>query len=95
MVSSFVVVHLIRAQKFLVIKENWVQELCTAKLKNNGCNSNQDFLVFWAAQDDMALDVQPDFNMPLNSRYEPTTDGLCYIARVKKFFGKKPFFSIL
>lgn len=88
MAFTFVVVYLKRPKKFIVIKDFWVQGLCNAKLKNNGCNSNQDFLVFWAAQNDIALNVQPDFSMPLSSRYEPTTDGICYIARVKKFFGK-------
>lgn len=95
MAFTFVVVYLKRPKKFIVIKDFWVQGLCNAKLKNNGCNSNQDFLIFWAAQNDIASNVQPDFSMPLSSSYESTTDGICYIARIKKFFGKNSVFNFL
>lgn len=45
-IMSFVVVYLIRAREFVVVPDNWVQELNSAKLKNYGTNSNQNFLVF-------------------------------------------------
>lgn len=86
---TFVVIYLKRAQKYVVIKDSWVQDLCNAKLKNNGCNNNQDFLVFWAAKNDAAdFTSQVNFDAPFSSRFEPTTTGVCYIARIKKFFGK-------
>lgn len=86
---SFIVVYLIRAQRFLVIRENWVQDLLNAKLKNNGRNANQNFLIFWSANGGVAnLNVQPNFDAPLCSHYEETVHEICYLGRIIKFFGK-------
>lgn len=86
---SFVVVYLIRAREFVVVPENWVLELNTAKLKNYGTNSNQNFLVFWSATCGTPnLRASVDFNATLNFQYRATTNGVCYICRIKKFFGK-------
>lgn len=80
---SFIVVYLIRAQRFLVIHKNWVQDLLNAKLKNNGRNANQNFLIFWSANDSVAnFNVQPNFNAPLSSH------EICYLGRIIKFFGE-------
>lgn len=86
---SFVVVYLLRAKKFIVIRKNWVQDLMNAKLMNNGRNSNQNFLIFWSANENVAnFNVQPNFDAPLSSRYEETVDEICYLGRIIKFFGE-------
>lgn len=86
---SFIAVYLTRAERFLVICENWVQDLLNAKLKNNGRNSNQNFLIFWSATDGVAnLNVQTNFNAPLSSHYEDTIHEICYLGRIIKFFGE-------
>lgn len=86
---SFVVVFLKRAKRFIVVRDTWVQDLLTAKLKNNGRNSNQDFLIFWSSMNGVVnFDTQPNFDAPLSSVYEETIDQICYIGRIIKFFGK-------
>lgn len=99
-IMSFVVVYLIRAREFVVVPDNWVQELNSAKLKNYGTNSNQNFLVFWAAANGTSnLLAKPNFNAPIALKFHASTDGVCYICRIKKFFGKnnlnKSVFKIL
>lgn len=90
MAISFVVVYLIRAREFIIIPETWVQDLSPAKLKNNGKNSNQNFLVFWSAIDgEPNLQHLVNFNANLDSTYHSTVDEVCYLGRIKKFFGKK------
>lgn len=90
MAISFVVVYLIRAREFVVVPENWVQDLSNAKLKNNGRNSNQDFLIFWSAIDgEPNLHRVVNFNATLDSVYYSTVNEVCYLGRIKKFFGKK------
>lgn len=87
---SFVAVYLKRSQRIVIVKENFIQDLSNAKLKNNGRNSNQDFLVYWSANNNVAnWGSEPDFNAPLSDVYEETTAGVCYIGRIIKFFGKK------
>lgn len=86
---SYVVVYLLRARDFVVVPEDWVLELNTAKLKNNGRNSNQDFLVFCSFIDyEPILNKRPNFNATLTSAFNGTVDQACFICRVKKFFGK-------
>lgn len=85
---TFVVVYLVRAREFVVVPDSWVLDLNTAKLKNNGCNSNQDFMVYVSLKDGEAnIEIEPNFNSPLASRLEATIEA-CFICRVKKFFGK-------
>lgn len=87
---SYVVVYLKRSQRIVIVKENFIQDLTNAKLKNNGRNSNQDFLVFWSANNNVAnWAAKPNFNSTLSDVYEETTAGVCYIGRIIKFFGKK------
>lgn len=87
---SYVVVYLKRAQRIVIVKENFVQDLSNAKLKNNGRNSNQDFLIYWSANNNVAnWSSVPNFNSMLSDVYEETTGGVCYIGRILKFFGKK------
>lgn len=85
---TFVVVYLVRARELIVVPDSWVLELNTAKLKNNGRNSNQDFMVFVSMKDGKTnIEREPDFNAPLACRLETTIDA-CFICRVKRFFGK-------
>lgn len=88
---SYVVVYLKRAKRLIIVKENFIQDLSNAKLKNYGRNCNQNFLVFWSATNHVAnWDAEPNFNAPLFDVYEETTDaGICYISRIVKFFGKE------
>lgn len=86
--NSFVVVYLIGAREFAVVPDTWVQDLNNAKLKNNGKNSNLDFLAYWSATDGHAnLNRKPNFAAPIVDQYHDTTDEVCYLSRVKKFFG--------
>lgn len=89
MPKSFVVVYLVDAKRNVIVPENWVQDLNNAKLKNLGKNSNQIFLMFWSSTNDEAnWDKEPNFGAPLVKDYCPTHDGVCFICKVKKFFGK-------
>lgn len=86
---TFAVVYLIRAREYVVVPDNWVFDLNTAKLKNNGRNSNQDFLVYCAfAGGEPMFDKQPNFEAPFSSQYDPNIDEACFLCRVKKFFGR-------
>lgn len=86
---SFVVVWLNEPKKHVVIEDGWVQGLNCAKLKNNGRNSNQDFLIFWASIDGIPnLGIEPRFDATLSSEFVSTTNGTCYYGRIEKFFGK-------
>lgn len=86
---SFVLVYLLRSREHLIVPEGWVQDLSNAKLKNHGANSNQDFLVFWSANNGTPnIHRNPNFNANLDWEYHATVDEVCYICRVKIFFGK-------
>lgn len=87
---TFVVVYLLRAREFVVIPEYWVQDLNNAKLKNYGKNSNQDYLIFWSANNDYPnLPRAANFNANFDFQYHQTIDEVCYLGRIKKFFGKR------
>lgn len=82
---SFVVVYLIGARDFVVVPENWVFDLNTAKLKNHGRNSNQDFLVYFINGEKIG---EPNFNAPIATNLKDASNGACFLCRVKKFFGR-------
>lgn len=84
---SFVVVYLIRAREYVVVPESWVFELNTAKLKNYGCNQNQDFLVFYSPENHGNVGA-PNFNAPMANTLNAARNGGCFLGRIKKFFGK-------
>lgn len=85
---TFVVVYLLRARQFVVVPEIWVFDLNNAKLKNKGCNSNQNFLVYCSFRNGEAnLDSEPNFNAQLTTTHNGTMDA-CLICRVNKFYGK-------
>lgn len=87
---SFVVAYLIRAREFVVVPDAWIKDLNTAKLKNYGKNSNQDFLLFWSANNRKPNATQKaNFDATIMSEYRATIDEACYLARIKKFFGKQ------
>lgn len=86
---SFVVAYLIRAREFVVVPDAWIQDLNTAKLKNYGKNSNQDFLLFWSGIDGKPNMMQEaNFNAAIMTDYHGTIDEACYLVRIKKFFGE-------
>lgn len=86
---TFVVVYLIGAREFVAIPEEWVLDLSSANLKNYGTNSVHNFRTFWSAIAGKAnLATKPNFALPLAAMYQPTTIGVCYTCRIKKFFGK-------
>lgn len=86
---SFVAVYLLQARELVVVPDTWILDLNQAKLKNYGVNSNQDFLVFWSAQNGRAiLDAEIDFEAFCAKEYHATVDSVCYKCRIKKFFGK-------
>lgn len=84
---TFVVVHLVDAKRVVVVPENWIQDLNNAKLKNIGKSSNQKY--FGQVQiTSQTYKKKPDFCARLVKQYFPTHIGVCYICRVKNFFGK-------
>lgn len=86
---SFVVVYILQARELVVVPDNWILDLNQAKLKNYGVNANQDFLVFWSGYNGRPiLDAEIDFNAFRAIEYHATVDKVCYICRIKKFFGK-------
>lgn len=59
------------------------------ELKNIGKNSNQNFLLFWAGTNsEPNVHKKPNFGARLAKEFFPSHIGVCYICRVKKFFGK-------
>lgn len=94
--NSFVVVYLIGARELAVVPEVWIKDLNNAKLKNNGKNSNLDFLVYWSATGGHANSTrQPNFGAPLVVQYYDTIEEVCYMCRVKKFFGEFFYFPAI
>lgn len=86
---SLVVVYLIGAREFVAVPDNWVLDLNTAKLKNNGRNSNQEFLVYCAFADGKPIfKKQPNFQARVSRAYNPNIDEACFLCRIKKFFGE-------
>lgn len=85
---SFVVVFLKYSKQYVVVPEDWIQDLNNAKLKNNGRNSNQDFLLFWSGTNHIPnIGKIPDFSAEKTPIFHSTHDGVCYTCRIKKFFG--------
>lgn len=85
---TFVVVYLTEAGEFVVLPEDWVQELNSAKLKNNGRNSNQDFRAFYSIENRENVRA-PNFSAPLLNSLADLQDEGCFKCRIKKFFGNK------
>lgn len=85
---TFVVVYLIGAREFTVVPSIWVKDLTKAKLMNYGANTNQDFRVFWAANNGKPnFDAEINFNTPIATTLRSTGEA-CYPGRIKKCFGK-------
>lgn len=88
---TFVIIFLIDAKVHVVVDENCVKGLNSAKTKNNGKNSNQVYLAFWKATNGKATVLSAneiDFRTELRTVYEPTCEGACYKCNVVKFEGK-------
>lgn len=84
---TFVVVYLIGAREFVVVLDAWVKELAKAKLMNYGVNANQDFRVFWSANDGYPyFEAEIKFSSPLKPGLVSNGEA-CYVCRVKKNFG--------
>lgn len=86
---TFVVVYLIRARQYAIVPDEWVYDLNTAKLKNNGRNSNQDYMVFcsftnWKPN----LTKKPNFDAKLEEAFDGSVNEARYLCRIEKFFGK-------
>lgn len=84
----FVVVYFYEAREFLVLPEDWVQDLNSAKLKNYGRNSNQVFRAYYNIGIGDGENIRaPDFNAPLVNSLGDVRGEACFKCRVKKFFG--------
>lgn len=83
---SFVVAVFIEARETVILPENWIKDLNTAKLKNNGCNSNQNFRAYYRI--DGLGNNDPNFNAPLLTSMKDLREEGCFLCRIKKFFGK-------
>lgn len=85
----FAVAYIISAKKNVCIPDEWIQDLINAKLKNRGKNSAQTFRMFWSGTNDVPnLGTKPNFRAPKLSKYLPTTKGVCYLCRIRTFYGK-------
>lgn len=73
----------------LVVSEDRVFDLNECRIRNNGINRNQNFRIFYSANDLMA----PNFKLPLRNRFVANEDS-CYIGRLVLFHGKNFFFTI-
>lgn len=82
---SFVVALFIEAREIVILPENWIKDLNTAKLKNNGCNSNQNFRAYYRIEG--LENKDPNFNAPLLTSMKDLRDEGCFLCRIKKFFG--------
>lgn len=85
---SFVVAYLVQARELLVLPENWIQDLNCAKLKNNGRNSNQDFRAYYYVEGHENFHP-PNFNAPLHNSLQDVRNEVCFMVRIKRFFGKE------
>lgn len=95
----FVVVYLVEANAYTVIPKEFIYKLKEENVMNTGVNSNQNRLVYYSVE---LFDVLnngadagrgtyiPNFNLPVTQQFPPSDDlqETCYIARMKKFFGK-------
>lgn len=93
----FVVVYIKAAKKYVVVPENWIFDINQELLKNKGVNGNRDVLIFWSLDgivDDKPNDeYAPNFHLEKSNEY-PLPAGVkeaCYVARLKRYFGKKKF----
>lgn len=86
---TFVVIYLIGAREIIVVPDKWVFDLNTAKLKNNGRNSNQNFLAYCSFVDgEPELAKEPNFDVPIFGEFNINMGEACFLCRVKKFFGE-------
>lgn len=99
--KMFVVVYLVDARAYTVIPKEFIYKLLEENVFNKGLNSNQNRLVYFSAElfDVLQNGVDaargtyiPNFNLPVTQQFPPPDDlqETCYIARMKKFFGKMP-----
>lgn len=75
------------------VPEKFVFGLSEEKLKNYGTNSGQSHLIFWSKKalrdgDVPDLNYAPNFFLPTSDIFPPIEDEICYIGKVKRFFGK-------
>lgn len=93
---TFVVVYLVASGDHLVVHEDWVKGLNSAKTKNNGKNSNQDWLMFWSAVDGKPnFSIEPDFDAPIKAVFEKDCTGACYLCKTEIFEGMLLLFFLL
>lgn len=92
----FVVVQLIKPKTRIVVPESFIYDLNEESLKNNGCNHNFSYLIYWSkhalgdGSNTPDTNWVPNFNAPLSDVYPPENDlaEVCYKGALKHFFGK-------
>lgn len=92
----FVVGFLVEQKRHIIVPEKFIFDLSQENLKNNGCNKNHSYLMFWAKEafgdEESApiLDYEPKFDLTVCNIFPPndSIQEACYIIRLKKFFGK-------
>lgn len=92
---TFVVVFLTDPKIHLVVREDWVRGLNSAKTKNNGNNSNQTWLMYWSGingkPNDVPLPIDFDV-LEIKQEFEPTCEGAAYFCKTLQFEGMKKKF---
>lgn len=92
----FVVIHLLKSNKRIIIPENFIFDLCEQRLKNSGCNTNHKYLIFWSknaigdGENVPDIHCKPNFKAPVSSIFPPANDAIeaCYEAQLRCFFSK-------
>lgn len=95
----FVSVFLIEPRVHIVIPEKFVYELNRMNLYNLGLNSNQNRRIFFSSElfeaqkngEPVNVDEYvPNFSLPITAEYPLANNTVetCFIARLKKFWGK-------
>lgn len=88
---SYVVVLLADAKMHLVVKEDWIKDLNSAKTKNYGKNCNQPFLMFWSGTDGKPNDIPKENihfdQLEIKTEFLPTCEGVGYRCYVLQFEG--------
>lgn len=93
----YVTVFLKEAKTHTVVPSDFIKDLVEVNLFNKGNNPNQCRVIFFSKKAfDLLesgeainlLEFRPKFNLPRTNVYPPTSDEVCYIGRMIKFWCK-------
>lgn len=102
----FIVVKLVDCNVHIVIPESWVFDLNEIRLRNNGVNTNQVFLIYFnrsaykgGVNKTMNQSVRPNWNLlarkGIQRQLNDTTTEAFFHARMVRFWGECFFWFLL